>query len=229
MLFLFFRCFVKISDKKLREKKFEKNASKDFRLIVDVYWRIYRSLLKTCSKIFQWFFWRCSCFLFWLIRCSNANTRVIWLNNSSWCFWFFCQQFFQSFTVSRFLFIWMMMSRRFCHLRTLKKRREIRHECFSWLMKNWIYTISCLLTHLSYTSRNICNSVFWTIWLKWCFLRSKRLYHLFWTRFEFSSCCNFFSLFLEFVFNELHTFVSFSTRVRRDLAQQKRRFWDLFE
>ncbi len=127
------------------------------------------------------------------------------------------------------LFIWMTMSRRSYHLRTLKKRREIRHECFSWLMKNWVYTISCLLTHLLYTNRNICNSIFWTIWLKWCFLRSKRFYHLSWIRFEFSSCCNFSSFFLKSVFIELRKLVSSSTRVRRDLAQQKRRFWDLFE
>jgi hypothetical protein len=120
----------------------------------------------------------------------------------------------------------MTMSRRSCHLRTLKERREIRHECFSWFVKDWIYTISCLLIHLSYTNRNICNSVFWTIWLKWCFLRSKRFYHLSWTRFEFFFCCNFFSLFLKSVFNEFSKFVSSSIRVRRDLAQQKRRFWD---
>jgi hypothetical protein len=229
LLFLFFRCFVKINDKKSREKKFEKNASRSSRLIVDVYWRIHRSLLKTCSEISQWFFWRCSYFLFWLIRCSNANIRVIWLNSSSCCFWLFCQQLFQFFTASRLLLIWMTMSRRSCHLRILKEKREIRHECLSWLMKDWVYTIFCLLIHLLYTSRNICNSVFWTIWLKWCFLRLKRFYHLSWTRFKFSFCCSFSSLFLEFVFNELRTLVSSSTRVRRDLAQQKRRFWDLFE
>ncbi len=131
MLFLFSRCLVKISDKKSREKKFEKNASKDSRLIVDVYWRIHRFLLKICSEIFQWFFWRCSYLLFWLIRCSNANIRVIWLNNSFYCFWLFCQQLLQSFTASRFLFIWVTMSRRSCHLRTSKERREIRHECLS--------------------------------------------------------------------------------------------------
>jgi hypothetical protein len=100
---------------------------------------------------------------------------------------------------------------------------------FSRLMKNWVYTISCLLTHLSYTSRNICNSVFWTISLKWCFLHSKKLYHLSWIRFKLSFYYNFSSLFLKSAFNELRTFVSSLTRVRRDLAQQKRRFWDLFE
>jgi hypothetical protein len=84
------------------------------------------------------------------------------------------------------------MSRRLFHLRTLEKRREKRHEYFSWLMKNWVYTISYLLTHLSYKNRNIYNSTFWTIWLRWCFLRSKRLCHLFWIRFELFSCCNFF-------------------------------------
>jgi hypothetical protein len=229
LFFLFFRCLVKISDKKLREKKSEKNASRDSRLIVDVYWRIHRSLLKTCSKIFQWFFWRCSYLLLWLIRCSNANIRVIWLNNSFCCFWLFCQQLLQSFTAFRLLLIWVTMSRRSCHLRTLEERREIRHECLSWLMKDWVYTISCLLTHLLYTSRSICSSVFWTIWLKWCFLRSKRFYHLFWSRSELFSCCNFFSLFLKSVFNELCTFVSSSTRVRRDLAQQRRWFWDFSE
>jgi hypothetical protein len=227
---LFFRCLVKISDKKKsREKKSEKNASRNSRLIVDVYWRIYRSLLKTCSEIFQWFFWRCSYLLFWFIRCSNANIRVIWLNNSFCCFWLFCQQFFQSFIASRFLFIWMTMFRRSCHLRTLEKKREIRHECLSWLMKNWVYTIFYVLIHLLYTNRNICNSIFWMIWLKWCFLRSKKFYYLFWTRFELFFCCNFFSLFLKSVFNKFHTFVSSSTRVRRDLAQQKRRFWDFFK
>ncbi len=50
--FLFFRCLVKINVKKFHEKKSEKNASKNSHLIVDVYWRIYRSLLKTCSRIF---------------------------------------------------------------------------------------------------------------------------------------------------------------------------------
>ncbi len=179
IVFLFFRCLVKINNKKSREKKSEKNASKNYRFIIDVYWRIYRSLLKTCSEIFQWFFWRCSYFLFWFIRCLNANTRVIWLNNSFCCFWFFCQQLHQFFIASRFLFIWMTMFHHFYHLRILKKRREIRYECFSWLMTNWIYTISCLLTHLSYKDRNIYNSIFWTIWLRWCFLRSKKLYHLF--------------------------------------------------
>jgi hypothetical protein len=227
--FCSFNFSLKSVIKKSREKKFEKNASKNSRLIVDVYWRIYRFLLKTCSEIFQWFFWRCSYFFFWLIRCSNANIRVIWLNSSSCCFWFFCQQLLQSFIASRLLFIWMTMSRRFCHLRVLKKRRKIRHECFSWLMKNWVYTIFCLLIHSSYTNRNICNSTFWTIWLKWCFLRSEKLYHLFWTRFKFFSCCNFSSLFLESVFIEFRKLVSSSTRVRRDLAQQKRRFWNLFK
>jgi hypothetical protein len=121
------------------------------------------------------------------------------------------------------------MSHHSFHSRTLKKRREIRHECLSWLKRNWVYTISCLLTHLSYTNRNTCNSASWTIWLKWCFLRSKRFYHLSWTRFELVSCCNFSSFFLKFAFNELRKLVSFSTRVRRDLAQQKRRFWDFSE
>jgi hypothetical protein len=229
LFFLFSRCLVKINDKKSREKNFEESASKISRLIVDAYWRIYRSLLKTCSKISQWFLWRCSCFLLWLIRCSNANTRVIWLNSSFYYFWFFCQQLLQSFIAFRLLFIWMTMSHRLCHLRTLKKKPEIRHECLSWLMKNWVYTISCLLTHLSHTNRNTCTSIFWTIWLRWCFLHSERLYHLFWTRFEFFFCCNFSSLFLKSAFNESRKLISFSTRVRRDLAQQKCRFWNFFE
>jgi hypothetical protein len=77
------------------------------------------------------------------------------------------------------------MSRRLFHLRILKERREKRHEYFSWLMKNWIYTIFYLLIHLSYKDRNIYNSIFWTIWSKWCFLRSEKLCHLFWIRFKF--------------------------------------------
>jgi hypothetical protein len=121
------------------------------------------------------------------------------------------------------------MFHRFYRSRILKKRREIRHECFSWLMKNWVYTISCLLTHLSYKNRNICNSISWTIWLRWCFLRSKKLCHLFWTRFEFFFCCSFSSFFLKSVFNELCMLISSSTRVRRDFAQQRRRFWNFFE
>jgi hypothetical protein len=117
-----------------------------------------------------------------------------------------------------------MMFHRSCHLQALKKKREIRYECLSWLMKNWVYMITCLLIHLSYTSRNTCNSAFWTIWLKWCFLRSKIFYHLSWTRSEFFFYCNLFSLFLKSVFSELRMLVSFSTRVKRDLAQQRRRF-----
>jgi hypothetical protein len=174
-------------------------------------------------------FWRCSYFLLSFIHYSNANTRVIWSNNLFCCFGFFCQQFFQFFIALRLLFIWMTMSRRSCHLRTLKERRKTRHECLSWLMKNWVYTISCLLIHLSYKDRNTCNSIFWTIWLRWCFLRSKRLYHLFWTRFELFFYCSFSLLFLESVFNVFRRFVSFSTIVRRDLELLKHRFWDFSE
>jgi hypothetical protein len=117
----------------------------------------------------------------------------------------------------------------FLSFANFKKRREIRHKYFSWLMKNWVYTISCLLIQLLYMNRNICNSAFWTIWLRWCFLRSEKLYHLSWTRFELFFCFNFSSLFLKSAFNELRKLVSRSTRVRRDFAQQKRRFWDLLE
>jgi hypothetical protein len=118
---------------------------------------------RLAQKFFNDFFNVDHVFFFWFIRCLNANIRVIWLNNSFCYFWFFCQQFLQSFTVSRLLFIWMTMFHRFYHLQILKKKCEIRHECFSWLMQNWVYMISCLLTHLSYTNRNTCNSSFWTI------------------------------------------------------------------
>jgi hypothetical protein len=121
------------------------------------------------------------------------------------------------------------MFRRFFHLRTLKEKREKRHEYFSWLMKDWIYTIFYLLIHLLYKDRNIYNSIFWTIWLKWCFLRSKRFYHLSWTRFEFFFCCNFSSFYLKLVFSASRIFVSFSTTVRRDLELQRHRFWNFSE
>jgi hypothetical protein len=52
-----------------------------------------------------------------------------------------------------------------------------------------------------YITRNTCNSVFWTIWLKWCFLHSERLYLYFEFNLNFFfitiSFCSISSLFLE--------------------------------
>jgi hypothetical protein len=226
-------CFFDVSLKSMIKNLVKKSLKKMHRKILVSSSTFINAFIVLCwrfaQKFFNDFFDVVYIFFSWFIHCSNANIRVIWLNSSFCCFWFFCQQLFQFFIAARLLFIWMTMFHRFCHSRILEERREIRHECFSWLMKDWVYTIFCLLTHLSYTSRNICNSAFWTIWLRWCFLRSKKLYHLSWTRFELSSYCNFSSLFLESTFNEFRMLVSSSTRVRRDLAQQKRRFWDFFE